>query len=89
MAERRSATEMAGEESTQPRGWPPTLRDHPGGVDTTPIRIELTPAERTELSARVRAQRMACCDVVHTRIVVLLAVPSRRFRRPAVTAHIR
>jgi hypothetical protein len=42
-------------------------------VNTTAIRIELTPAERTELSARVRAQRMAHREVVRARIVVLLA----------------
>jgi hypothetical protein len=43
------------------------------GVNTTPIRIELTAAERIELSARVRGQRLAHRDVVRARIIVLLA----------------
>lgn len=42
-------------------------------MNTTPIRIELTPAERTELSARTRGQRMAHRDVVRARMVLLLA----------------
>jgi len=42
-------------------------------VNTTPIRIELTPAERGELSARTRGQRMAHRDVIRARIVLMLA----------------
>jgi transposase-like protein len=42
-------------------------------VNTTPIRIDLSAMERTELSARTRGQRMAHRDVVRARIVLLLA----------------
>jgi hypothetical protein len=44
-----------------------------GVVNTTAIRIELTRAERSELAARTRAQRMAHRDVVRARIVLMLA----------------
>jgi Winged helix-turn helix len=42
-------------------------------VNTTPIRIELTPAERNELSGRARGQRLAHRDVVRATIVLMLA----------------
>jgi transposase-like protein len=42
-------------------------------VNTTPIRIELTPEERTELLARARGQRVAHRDVLRAGIVLLLA----------------
>jgi transposase-like protein len=42
-------------------------------VNTTPIRIDLSAAERAELSARTRGQRTAHRDVVRARIVLLLA----------------
>jgi transposase-like protein len=42
-------------------------------VNTTPIRIELTSEERTELAARTRSHVMAHRDVLRARIVLLLA----------------
>jgi hypothetical protein len=42
-------------------------------MNTSPIHIELTPEERTELEARTRSQRMAHRDVLRARIVLLLA----------------
>jgi hypothetical protein len=44
-----------------------------GGVNTTPIRIELTKQERIELEGRTRSQTMAHRDVLRARIVLLLA----------------
>jgi hypothetical protein len=42
-------------------------------VNRTPIRIELTAAEQSELSARTRGQRMAHRDVLRAIIVLRLA----------------
>jgi hypothetical protein len=42
-------------------------------VNTSPIRIELTPEERAELSARTRSQTMAHRDVLRAKIVLLLS----------------
>ena len=42
-------------------------------MNTTPIHIELTSDERTELAARTRSQVMAHRDVLRARIVLLLA----------------
>ena len=44
-----------------------------GGVNTTPIRIELTKQERIELEARTRSQTLAHRDVLRARIILLLA----------------
>ena len=43
------------------------------GVNTTPIRIELSKQERDELIARMRSQTMAHRDVLRATIVLLLA----------------
>ena len=42
-------------------------------MNKSPIHIELTQEERTELAARTRSQRMAHRDVLRARIVLLLA----------------
>jgi len=44
-----------------------------GNMNTSPIRIELTSEEGTELAARTRSQLMAHRDVLRARIVLLLA----------------
>jgi hypothetical protein len=47
-------------------------RDLLGGMNTTPIRIELTSEERTELEKRARGQRVAHRDAVRARIILLI-----------------
>ncbi len=42
-------------------------------MNITPIRIELTQQERTELEMRTRSQTMAHRDVLRARIILLLA----------------
>jgi restriction endonuclease Mrr len=42
-------------------------------VNTTPIEVELTRQERTELTRRARSQKMAHRDVLRAKIILMLA----------------